>query len=201
MKSKNVLKLKGTAKRELRSLDNLSNEFMHEVELALGKIRKTEVKLWLVQQDRYKLLRLRVWKERYRVDLVYILQVLIPFWENFVQRRSKKMKKEGLNVRVGTLTGKKSESILVDQIKKDYPDNLQKTLFIASERQRLNILNDTDQDEFRVKRKSLLDYSTPRAYVTAYRRKIKEQQKEREHFALVMQQRPYRGNPFTPGRV
>jgi hypothetical protein len=190
------------AKREIAELDSLSIDFMYDVERALARIRKSQVTLYLRQNDRYKLLRIRVWISRYHVTLEYILSRLLPFWEQFVQRRSKKMKKEGLNVRVGTLTGKKSESILLDMLKKDYPNNLQKAIFIASERTRIfNLLEKQYNKDFKIKEKSMIDYSSPKRYVNAYRRRMIHTQRQRENFTEEMKLRPYRNNPFCPERV
>lgn len=189
-------------KKELDNLDRLAVEFTHSVELSLSRIRGESVTLWLKKQDMYKLLKLKVWSQKYRVGVPYILKTLLPFWEQFVQRHSKKMKKQGLNVRVSTLIGKKSEVILQDVIKRDYPNDLQKTLYIATERERLyRIAEARDSDEFKVKSKSLLNSTSPKQYVTAYRHRIKETQKLREKFEAEMQLRNYRGNPFTPERV
>lgn len=183
------------AEREYDSLDVEANNFMLLVQSILKKIRKEEVRLWLSQKDKYKLLKLRVWAEKYFISIEYILQTLLPFWESFVQRRSKRMKRSGLNVRVSTLTGKKSEEILLEKVKKDFPDNLNKVVFKAKDRERLFQLS--LGKDMKVKTKNLFDYTNPKKYVAVYRKAMKSEYKEREAFELEMKKRPYRGNPFT----
>src|ERR1700679_2847856 len=109
--------------REVSSIDSISKDYLQSVETVVSKIRKVPVKLWITKPDQYRLLTLRAWEIKYKVSLENILQILLPFWERFVQRRSKKMKKAGLNVRVSTLTGKKSEQVLKDQLSKLYPSS------------------------------------------------------------------------------
>jgi len=104
------------------------------------------------------------------------------------------MKQAGLNVRVATLTGKKSEVILLEQIRKDFPDGLNKVLWINKEKDRLFRLT---QDDMKVKSKTLLDYNSPKKYVEAYRHQIKNISTDKEKFEDTMKERPYRTNPFT----
>lgn len=193
------------ASKEYDNLGTLASEFTGKVRNTLEKIRRAEgstdkVHLWLKQSDQYKLLTLKVWSVKYRVSLRYILETLVPFWEKFVQRRSKKMKRSGLNVRVSTLVGKKSHSILIESIKRDFPNGLNKIMYIAKERERLYKLA-LDDDDMKVKQKSLVDYSSPDRYVEAYKKSIQAVSKEREEFTAQMKTRPYRGNPFLPETV
>ncbi len=112
---------KNLIRSEVKALDSISKEYLSHIEDILSSIRNERVKLWLTKPDQYRLLTLRAWESKYKVDTRNILQLLLPFWEAFIQRRSRKMKRIGLNVKVSTLTGKKSEQVLVEHLKLQYP--------------------------------------------------------------------------------
>lgn len=185
--------------RELQDLDSLSDKFVRRVESTLKSIRKEDVHLFLTQKDRYRLLILRSWEIKYRIPLRYILSTVLPIWEAFVKRRSKKMKSQGLNVRVSTLTGKKSEQYLVERINKDFPGELNKIMYISSERERIfnKTLHQVD-DGIKVKSniKDLQDFISTTRYVKYYRKERKKENKRRDTIQEEFEERPYRGNPF-----
>ncbi|SRR6266436_322432 len=195
---------KDIAEQELDSLSRISTKFMNQVEDTLKKIRKDDVTLFLNENDRYRLLTLKVWVQRYRVDLRFILETLLPFWEQFVKRRSRKMKTRGLNVKVSTLVGKKSEEILQDQIRKKLPREINKRLWISMERERIfTIFALQERDEFTRKNglKHMVDYKDPKKWARAYQKVIEAESKMREKIDTEMKKRPYRGNPFTDWTV
>jgi hypothetical protein len=192
--------------RELEDLDALAMGFKNLVEEELSIFRKEPVHLYLLKNDRYRLLILRVWTEKYRVPLSYLVATLVPFWESFVQRKSYRMKKQGLNVRVSTLTGKKSELYLQEKLAKDFPNNIHKRLWISNERERIYASQKLKEEkgDFKTKSdtlKSLLDFSSLKKYVRHYRSKIRKQVKEREKLSSEFRKRPYRGNPFREETV
>jgi hypothetical protein len=74
--------------------------------------------------ERYRLYALRVWELRYHLPLSEILTVLVTAWKNSALHKTKQWeKKMPFGVPVTVLTGKKSEVILLDHIRKTYPLN------------------------------------------------------------------------------
>lgn len=199
-------KLKRLGRKELRNLDSLATEFMGKVAKDLGKIRKQEVRLYITMQDRYRLLKLKVWADKYKVPLIFILSTLIPLWESFIQRRSRQVKREGLNVRVATLTGKKSEQFLQEAIRKEFPDGANKRLWIAKHRERIlatKVLSLQDKELLSRSQKvsGLEEFTTPRKYIAYYRRRVRYLNSVREKVIQQMEERPYRSNPFVERTV
>jgi hypothetical protein len=184
--------------RELEDLPRLAQDFVHEVEAVVTKIRNEENEkctLYLTDKDKYRLLILRSWTIRYKVSLRYILNQLLPFWESFIQRRSKKMKSRGLNVQVSTLTGKKSEDILKQCIEKDYPNNLNISLWKTSEQERLyKAALEAELAGIKVRQPNI---KTLERYVTYYKYSVSREVKRRERVERSFQKMPYRDNAFT----
>lgn len=181
---------------ELEGVKTLANSFVKEVERTLSRIRKEEVSIFLNDKDRLKLLILRSWGIRYSVSVEYILRTVLPFWEAFVQRRSKKMKSRGLNVQVSTLIGKKSEATLIQNIEKDFPNGINKVLHKqeAAERIYTKILSQDKNDGIKIKQPRI---STLEKYVRHYRHSMKKDSKNRERIEVEFLKRPYRTNPFV----
>src|SRR6266404_7346656 len=173
---------------ELEELDTLSNKFMERCRQELTKIRKEEVRLFLTTNDKYKLLILRSWEIKYQVPLSYILKTLVPFWEQFIFRRSRKMKQRGFNVKISTLTGKKSEQILIQMITKDF-NGKNKILFISSEQDRILNKYTKVSDDIKVKTPKV---TSVRKYVKSYKYNIQKNHKLREKIIHQFVQRPYR---------
>jgi len=193
---------KDIAGQEESDLSKLANKFRRQVEAELSLIRDEPVTLFLNQNDEYRLLTLKTWTYKYKVSLKFILDELLPFWEQFVQRRSKRMKKAGLNVRVSTLIGKKSEVILQEQIKKRLPRDQNKRLWISLERERIFVSSlSRDRDQFTKKLKHMTEYKDPRKWAKAYQRMIEEEQRLRDSIVTQLEKRPYRGNPFREETV
>src|SRR4051812_36549240 len=128
------MRIKDLAEEEYDNLKPLAKRFQQEVEEALAKIRGHKVRLYLPESDMYRLLKLKTWSQVYSVDLRYILVKLLPFWQQFIRKRTKRIKSEGLGIRVGTLTGKKSEEMLINFIHEDFPSG-QNELFKRARRQ------------------------------------------------------------------
>jgi hypothetical protein len=186
--------------RELEDLDQISNSFQNTVQDTLSVIRNTRSFLYLKQPDRYRLLILKSWIDRYNVSLRYILETVLPFWESFVQKRSPRLKGRGLNVRVSTLTGKKSESILQEQIKKDFPNGANYVISNNQERERIisrsHYLDSRHRDlDNRVDNRRTKIGSLERL-VRHYRYTTRKESKYRMKLSDKFQERPYRTNPF-----
>jgi hypothetical protein len=202
-------------KRELKQLNRLVSNYFTYVEYTLSEMRNERVTLWLTDKDKESLLILKTWEDKYKVSLRFILLILLPFWESFVQRRSRKMKRAGLNVRVSTLTGKKSEQILVENINKLYPNEENKQIWISHERERiiqneLTKLGKKYDDGVRSRGDpsamrdsdgrilNLTDFSTPKQYLNYYRKLMHKEHITRDRIETEMKKRSYRGNPFKP---
>src|ERR1700722_948959 len=179
------MKIKNLAKIEMSELDMLCTTFQTEVEECVSKIRDRKFTFYMLPvNERYRLLRLRVWTELYQVDLLYILSKLLPFWSNWIPKKSKYVKKgDGLGVRIATLTGKKSEQMLVEFIKQDFPSETHKLLH----RNHLQyvVLNQPEKSGDGIqtasdKSKTLFDFPNPKGYLQNYRRTIRRQRDKRE---------------------
>lgn len=197
---------KDIIERELNQLDKLVIANITRVEQILTSYRKEEVKLWLTKQDKYKLLTLAIWEKKYKIPMNELILQLVPFWESFVQRRSKKMKKAGLNVRVSTLVGKKSEKVLLDMISKEYPNKEHIDFWVSQKREeiiRKQILKLTD-DGIHSKddasdmnsSKTLIDFSTPGQYLRYYRKKLKTETALRQRIETELRKYTFIDNPF-----
>ena len=201
--------------RELKNLDIDSIKFQKKVERVLSKYRGEEVVLYINQNNRYRLLTLKVWMDKYKISLRFILQTLVPFWEKFLNKRTKKLKSKGLNVQIATLVGKKSEQILQESITNAFPHNEHKQLWVMNHKERiiqheLHRMEKRSDDGVVVKQTdpsrsrddsgdilSLTDFSTPVRFIRYYRKYIERENITREHIEEEMKKRRYRNNPFT----
>jgi hypothetical protein len=127
--------------------------------------------------------------------------MVLPFWEAFVQRRSKIMKSRGLNVRVSTLTGKKSEDVLRQCIAKDFPNNLNINIWKTSEQERIftrskrlsDYAKEKAENGIKVKTKEI---KTLNRYVKSYQHETRKECIRRDRIEDLFSKKPYRDNPF-----
>lgn len=198
------MKIKNLAKREKADLEMICLVVQEEVERAVSKIRDENFHFYSLQKNElFRLLRFRAWEEIYQVDILYILTRLLPFWSKWIPARTRKAKVgQGLGVRISTLTGKKSEQMLIEFIKQDFPSGQNKTLHrswmqsVILDRE----METPSEDGIKVKTvkdKNLFDFPHPRGYVQYYERRIRKQHQKREHIIQEMKARPFRGNPFV----
>lgn len=200
---------KDIIERELNLLPKIVSSHMERVQTIVSELRKEKIKLWLTKADQYKLLTLGVWEKKYKVPLRFIIFQLLPFWEEFVQRRSRKMKKAGLNVRVSTLIGKKSEKVLQDIINKTYPDRENVDYWISLRREeilrtRLNrqsksdgVHSKDDASDLNTP-KTLINFSTPAQYLKYYKKQLKLEQQLRNGIEKELKKYTFIDNPFRP---
>ena len=196
--------------REYRLLNSLSKDYVFRVEDILSSIRNEKVKLWITELDRYRLLTLRTWELKYKISLKTILQVLLPFWQGFIKRRTKT---KGLGIRVSTLVGKKSEEILIMHLNKVYPRNEHKMLYISQEQERITqvylkqlersdgIRSQSDPSSLYTedgRPKTLVDFGSPDAFIKYYRKWIKKEQLAREQLRDIMRKNKHRNNVYFP---
>lgn len=182
--------------RELEELDILSASFTDKVSKELSKIRSEAINLYLTKPDKYRLLVLRSWMVKYQVNLNYILVRVLPFWEMFIRRRSKKMQSIGLNVKVSTLTGKKSEQILQEMIQRDFPGGANKAIYISEQQDK--IFNRYVKSITKFETDSIPVKTSPsiRRYVRNYKKQMQHENKLREEIKSKYLKRPHRTNPF-----
>jgi len=191
------LKIKRLAKIELSELDMLCELLQREVERVVSKLRKEKFRFFnLPQNERYRLLKLRNWQEMYSVDLNYILGKLLPLWESWLPKKSKRsIHGYGLGIRLATLTGKKSEQMLQEFIKQDFPSEQNKTMR-RSYKQDVILKKYLSEDGIRTESKTLLDFGHPKGYLQYYRKRMQRQNARIDKITQEFQKRPYRGNPF-----
>lgn len=153
----------------------------------------------LSDDDRIRLLTLQCWSERYKVTLDYIVALLVGYYAQRFARMG--ANKQGLGCRVSVLTGKKSEAILIDAIKRDFPEEEHLLAWRHEHRKMLLAVSDTDVDdeEMVVKHKTILDYQSPKAYVRAYSKRIQQKRIENRAAEADVNRRryPYRDNPWA----
>jgi hypothetical protein len=112
--------------------------FLNELRRSLAQVdgkSEDEIDLYntLSRQDQLRLLNLKVWTERYRVPLTWILRVLLH--EYFGEHRRSYNRSIGL--RVSSFTGRKAEKYLADRIAQEFPNWQLERQFLAERRQRL----------------------------------------------------------------
>src|SRR4051812_13550896 len=118
---------KELADKEVDNLNRLATDYMLRVQKELSRLRKQEVKLYLTEKDRYLLLTWKIWEQRYLLSTRSLVNILVPFWERFIEKHSRRIaKRKNLGSRVSTLVGKKSEMVLVEELGKLYPNNQHK---------------------------------------------------------------------------
>ena len=157
----------------------------------------------LKKADLYRLFVLDTWRQRYRLSIRQILQILVPYYEKKFAKYSKK--KTLFGTRLATLTGKHSEKFLELVLTEMYPDNEQVAEW--RNRRQLELLEQREfaadwdgwEQELHERRKSLLDFKTPKQYARYYekivlrgRRKYKKEVTKAEN-----KNRPYRGSPWV----
>jgi hypothetical protein len=89
------------------------------VDQALQKI--SGQRLWKLKDpaDQLRLLVLVIWSRKYHVSVEEILEILIGYYSSLTYRHAKRKPLFGAPLQ--TLTGKFSETLLVDKLKKKYP--------------------------------------------------------------------------------
>jgi len=191
--------LRVVGKIEMKRLSGLLLRNRSEVEQQLDLQFKRRI-FYLSKDDEKRLLTLRVWSEKYKVSIGYILSVLVPFYAQRF-RKTRKKQQRGLPCGVATLTGKAAEYWLKQQIAKDFTD--QENVELWKQEQRMEILRQRDArengvDEYQPRQKTILDYEWPSYYVRAYVKKFRMKRKanQQELNSAENKRRNYRGNPF-----
>lgn len=170
---------------------------VQDVDRALQRIYPQK-KLWKVSEaDSCRLTKLLVWSERYGVSLEYILETLLTYYYDNLPKstRSKSRMAKSLGVRVATLCGDVSLSILRNSLERDFPDGNNLAAFKEEEKERIaeTVLN---PDGLPRKARGPLQFKTVSAYVNAYTRQMELRRRGVSRIARKMSKIAWRGNPW-----
>jgi hypothetical protein len=147
------------------------------------------------EQNASRLLKLRVWSLRYKVDLIYILQKLLPYLEKVASKHYlRKGSSRGLGVSIPVLTGPAAEEYLKKCIAQDFPDAENILAWKESEKERCIDL--MEKDEVMGKPRPILHYEKVSDFVDSYSRRIRQTRKSSDRLDKKMSKIPYRGNPW-----
>ena len=185
--------MKTLVSSELRALDRVAFQMYADI---LTYLEEHGRKMYgMSQTDKYRLLRLRTWMERYSVSLDFILDTLLPYYQKRFRTANHK---KGLGVKITTLTGKKSEQMLADAVLEAFPNG--ENVTIAKHDKIADIIAERkgETDEFVPRAMKLLDFKTPEAYSRYYQKKITRQSQEfqKESERKENKLRRYRGSPW-----
>lgn len=183
----------------LSDLWKAANEITAELDRWIQRKDGRGVRLRFKAIDQARLLRLRVWAWRYKVELQELLDLIMP-----ILRAQVKGKKSGfgLGLRVTTLTGDAAERILAAEVHKRYPDRENVVIWRDKVRQeqleaeRMEELDGLKPREEKISR--LLETDSVREFIASYYDRI-EQARKRDRIAREQSWRKvkaYRGNPW-----
>ena len=144
--------------------------------------------------DCYRLLTLCVWEDRYKVDLDFILDLLLPIYQKKFKQQNKAY---GLGTRVATLVGRKSEQILQEAIAEQYSEY--ENIRVWKHKRQRELRNTRNGDDMLFKAKTLLDFDDPTKYYQYYRRKIERHRDEIDSVLDAKENRIhiYRNSPWV----
>jgi len=179
-------------------IDSFLSDFVADVDSILRKQFNKQL-FYPKKDDQYRLLKLRVWSERHKVSIAYILSVLIPHFERIAYKHSRRPREKvskGIGTTIPILTGSTAESFLVEQILKDFPDN--ENVISWREEKRDECLRKISQEDDVATRKpkSVLDYTSLAAFRKAYIARIHNTQSTEEKLAKQIAKQPWRDNPW-----
>jgi hypothetical protein len=153
------------------------------------------------QDDQCRLLKLKVWSERYKVSIGYILSVLIPYFEKLSYkhaRRPREKVSKGIGTTIPVLTGTAAEEYLASQIIKEFPDSENVVAWKEDRQQEcFRLIEQEESEGIRIKKpKGVLQYKTLAAYRIAYVERMKRRRDTEDRLVKQLAKQPYRGNPF-----
>lgn len=152
------------------------------------------------KETRYRLYQFWIWKQRYKVSIRWMLNVLLPVYHKRMQKIVPGKGSNSLGVRIPTLTGKKSGEIIEMAVDNFFPSGGNYTEELQERRRQLVAdRTEGDDEDFVVRRKELQDFPTPEAYAKYYARRIKRSRKATAKVVKTLEKnpKPYRGNPFA----
>jgi hypothetical protein len=182
-----------TTQRTVRAarvrLEILVNEFTTEVQQVASAVLSRSIIVRLSWPDQLRLFNMRMWLQVYQVSLHYVLQVLLEYWKNI--RRTQQFKQsQGLGIRVATLVGKRSRSVLLAQIIKDFPTGENRLMLRSA------LESQVAASEEVMGTSGKFNVRDPRRFIIAYRARIKRARKGIEELHTELELRQWRGNPY-----
>lgn len=151
--------------------------------------------IWhLSETDRFKLYRLWIWKQRYKVSLEYILSVLVPYFTKGVEKRTGK-KSKGLGISIPVLCGDVAEEILQERIDKDFPDGENLSHYREQEKERITAIL-IPPPEFPTRVRKTLSFKHLDDEAKLYKKSITKSVRKTSKVDLKMKKIPFRGNPW-----
>lgn len=127
-------------------------------------------------EDQMRLLSIRTWSQKYKVEPEFIVELLVPYWaKRFERKRIDPSKPKGIGCRIATLCGDKSEEILVSELHRLYPEQEQIRIWKSREQEkqlRQEELFSENESE------SKLSADTPDKFIQKYRRRVITSRKE-----------------------
>lgn len=145
-------------------------------------------------EDQVRLLKLRMWEQKYRVSLKYILDTLVPHYEKLGKRKTGRANSKGLGTTIAILTGPAAEEYLCERIAKDFPDNENVIDWKEKERQRCLAL--LDKEELIGRPRKILSYPTLSEYMKVYRKKVEKARRSTSKRETKLAKQPWRNNPW-----
>ena len=167
----------------------------NEINAALRNLYPDK-QIWnITLQDQLRLVKLKVWSERYSLPVTYILLKLLEYhWSRLPKpQRDKAKASKGLGIRIATLIGSVSERHLKDCIFQDFPDGDHLVVFKEAERDRIV---DLLEEELPSRPKGVLWHKTISNFIESYTRNLQSTQKTDSSYAKKLSKIPYRGNPW-----
>jgi len=162
--------------------------------ILLRTVRKMDGKppfIRLAPRERYRLMILVAWAEKYKVPLPFVYQTLVSYWRQKTKRPGKRIALLGARLR--SLTSKTSESILLSAIEREFPGA--ENIFEWKERKKKQLLGLTEQ---RGRPMQLLNLLSPDEILYNYDRRVRRRAKrmERASGSDKRKKRAWRGNPW-----
>jgi hypothetical protein len=161
-----------------------------KAESLMEKIAKEQLGMsfWNKDQkpaDSLRLIRLLQWEEKYKVPAAWFVPILVKIWK---KKYGEYVGKDRLGFSIATLTGDKSEQILVETIRKEFPEGEHLEIWRAKKQ--------NAQWLTQIERRKGITWENPTIAMEQYRKKVQAERKEFQSFRERMRQRPYRNNPW-----
>lgn len=179
-----------TTRREVTAVTiRIASEVTTALEASTGRT------IWhLSETNRFKLYRLWIWKQRYKVTLEYILGVLVPYFTKGVEKRTGK-KSKGLGISIPVLCGDVAEEILQERIARDFPDGEHLSHYREEEKERISAII-TPPSDFPTRVRKSLQFASLDDEASAYKKSINRSVRKSSNIDRKMKKIPFRGNPW-----
>lgn len=173
--------------------------FMIETEFAEVLRQQFDRRIFRINDlDKVRLLKLRVWSERYAVPISYILEKVLPLlWQRMPKHvQAKSQKSRTLGVSIAQLTSQTTEQILLNCTLSDFPEGEN---FENRREARIDDcieLEDIENDTLPSKPKSVLSFKQLSSFVDAYTKRIERKRTTLSRIAVKRRRMKYRTNPW-----